>query len=858
VLDSKGFPAPAPLHGRPLPRRVNVRREMPEGALSGELREAVDELQAYLSDQLPPLLVLDSAHLLLAHAPELGAEVVRSWVNGQARAPGSNVSTVDFLFHAVKKLQLLGRLKLVEAQALHSYLDGLIAVLVAQAPPVERDALRTFLLQASEAESSLPTQVQVLYRPPTAAAPAGAPGVTASAQIPAEVATNLRHFSLLLSRLDPSSSRGSDEARMAALAEQAPQLVAAAAQSATTQAELEQHLASLSRLGLMTNVRLSELFNTLSQGLANWAVPGEAPAHDSAPVQAMQRIVELAGDPARAAGYFRELLVTIAKQLNDRSLPRAVQVLEVAKRVLAEGKVEKTSADLMLSTAHEELDPAQLMAQTQNAANLPLLRRLLNFYPALTPEGLLRTLDDEPDRARRRLWLALLEAHGVPARQAALDRLESSFSAGEHTQHTPWLQRNFVYLLHRIRPAAGDDPLREVRLVARCTELSLPAPLVREALVDLGLRHHPEAEAALRTCLEQIERLLEQPTGAPHDAPELRRMLGLAITGLARQGTTGGRRTVVEHGLKQRPALGDTLERLGELAGYDLAADPETVEKLLAALRAQLPMRVLGLSIRRHELGPHHLVRALQSTRCEPVRAAFEDVARRFPAEPFGQAAAAALASWHQAPAPPPELEASVPAPAPAAPAAGLAGDLEVFGLPELLQTLSQAESSGKLLLRDRAGRPTAELTLRKGQVREARVRKLTMPDAFYQLLETPQPGTFEFNRLAAEAVPDGDAYNVMGLLMEGMRRYDELQRARVLAPDHAFLRSTGNRPSPPREETDGGFIRDLWRQVKDGGTPSQCEEAIPADAYRIRSLLAHWLAEGSLAAVETRDSAPP
>ncbi len=830
---------------------------MPEGALSGELREAVDELQAYLSDQLPPLLVLDAAHLLLAHAPELGAEVVRSWVNGQARAPGSNVSTVDFLFHAVKKLQLLGRLKLVEAQALHSYLDGLIAVLVAQAPPLERDALRTFLLQASEAESSLPTQVQVLYRPPTAAAPAGAPGVTASAQIPAEVATNLRHFSLLLSRLDPSISRGSDEARMAALAEQAPQLVAAAAQSATTQAELEQHLASLSRLGLMTNVRLSELFNTLSQGLANWAVPGEAPAHDSAPVQAMQRIVELAGDPARAAGYFRELLATIAKQFNDHSLPRAVQVLEVAKRVLAEGKVEKTSADLMLGTAHDELDAAELMAQTQNAANLPLLRRLLNFYPALTPEGLLRVLDDEPDRAKRRLWLALLEAHGVPGRQAALDRLESSF-AGEHTQHTPWLQRNFVYLLHRIRPAAGDDPLREVRLVARCMDLALPAPLVREALVDLGLRHHPEAETALRACLEQIERLLEQPTGAPQDAPELRRMLGLVITGLARQGTISGRRTVVEHGLKQRPALGDTLERLGELAGYDLAADPETVEKLLAALRTQLPMRVLGLSIRRHEQGPNYLVRTLQSTRCEPVRAAFQDVARRFPAEPFGQAAATALANWHQAPAPPPEPEASVPAPPPAAPTAGLAGDLEVFGLPELLQTLSQAESSGRLVLRDRSGRATAELLLRKGQVREGRVRKLVLPDAFYQLLETPQPGTFEFNRLAAEAVPDGDAYNVMGLLMEGMRRYDELQRARVLAPDHTFLRSTGNRPSPTPEETDGGFIRDLWRQVKDGGTPSQCEEVIPADAYRIRGLLAHWLAEGSLAAVEAPDNAAP
>jgi hypothetical protein len=275
-------------------------------------------------------------------------------------------------------------------------------------------------------------------------------------------------------------------------------------------------------------------------------------------------------------------------------------------------------------------------------------------------------------------------------------------------------------------------------------------------------------------------------------------------------------------------------------------------------LRAQLPMRVLGLSIRRNELGPHHVVRALASTRCEPVRAAFEDVARRFPAEAFGQTAATALANWHKTPAAAPDPEVSTPPPAAATPTAGLAGDLEVFGLPELLQTLSQAESSGRLVLRDRSGRAAAELVLRKGEVREARVKKLTLPDAFYQLLETPQPGTFEFNRLPLESVSDGDSYNVMGLLMEGMRRYDELQRARVLAPDHTFLRSTGNRPSPREEETDGVFIRDLWRQVKDGGTPSQCEEAIAADAYRIRSLLAHWLSEGSLAAVEAPEAAAP
>jgi len=830
---------------------------MPEGALSGDLRSAVDELQAYLSDQVPPLLVLDSIHVLLSYPPELGAEVVRAWVGGQLRAPGANVTSTDFLFHAVKKIQLIGKLKLVELEPLSVYLEGLVEVLVSQVPALERETVRTYLLQAAEAEMGIASQVQVLYRPATPPGGVPAPHLTPSAQVSAEISANMRQFALLLSRLTTSSERvgGVDEQRVAALADQAPQLVAAAAQSARSQGELEQHLASLSRVGLMTNVRLSELFTTLSQGLPNWSL-AEGVTHESPPLIAMHRIVELTGDPAKAAGHFRELLNTVAKQFNNRALGRAVQVLDVAKRLMAEGTVEKASADLMLSLAHEDLEAAQLMAQTQNAGNLPLLRRLLNAYPALTPEGLLRTLDDEPDRSRRRLWLALLEAHGLPARAAALERLDQSVQEDRRSDHTMWLQRNFVYLLHRIRAGPGDDLLREVRLTIRCADLANVAPLVREALINLGLRHHPEAEAALRQRLEQLERNLEQPSTVPHDAPELRRMLSLVIAGLARQGTPSARRAVLDHGLKERPALGDTLERLGELGSYDLADDPELVDRLLAVLRAQLPVRVLGLAIRRHEIGPVHLVKALYSTRSEPVRSMFQDIAERFSEVPFGQNAAAALAAWSSAPAPPPEIDG--PAAPPPSPTAGLSGDLEVFGLPDLLQTLAQSETSGQLLLRDRSGHPTAAVILRKGLIREARVRKLPMPEAFYELLETPQAGTFEFNRQPIEAVPDGPSHDVMGLLMEGMRRYDELQRARVIAPDHVFLISTGGRPTAPPHEIDGAFIRELWMRAKDGATPRQCDEMLATDAYRVRALLAHWLTEGTLAVREAHGNTPP
>src|SRR4029453_11783684 len=126
-------------------------------------------------------------------------------------------------------------------------------------------------------------------------------------------------------------------------------------------------------------------------------------------------------------------------------------------------------------------------------------------------------------------------------------------------------------------------------------------------------------------------------------------------------------------------------------------------------------------------------------------------------------------------------------------------------------------------------------------------VGRLKLPDAFYQLLESPVPGTFEFARQPAEAITVERSSDVMALLMEGMRRYDELQRARALVPDNAYLRLTGARPAPFAEESDGAFIRDVWTRVKDGATPREIEVTVAADDYRLRALLGHWMTQGAL-----------
>ena len=74
-----------------------------------ELQEAADDLHLYLSDQKPPLIVVDSIAMLLEEAMPSVAGQIQAWVNNQnLTAPVS-----DYLFHAVKRIALFGGLDLI-------------------------------------------------------------------------------------------------------------------------------------------------------------------------------------------------------------------------------------------------------------------------------------------------------------------------------------------------------------------------------------------------------------------------------------------------------------------------------------------------------------------------------------------------------------------------------------------------------------------------------------------------------------------------------------------------------------------------------------------------------------------------
>jgi hypothetical protein len=207
-----------------------------------------------------------------------------------------------------------------------------------------------------------------------------------------------------------------------------------------------------------------------------------------------------------------------------------------------------------------------------------------------------------------------------------------------------------------------------------------------------------------------------------------------------------------------------------------------------------------------------------------------------------------AIAAWDR-PAASAEAARGVSAAAAAeAPAASLQGDLEVFGLPALLQSLADSSASGTLTLREPKGGPAfANLTLRDGKLEEIRRGKLKGEDAFYQLLERPSPGQFAFLKGAPPAAPGVTPRAVLPLTLEAMRRYDELQEAVALVPDAVFLVPTGEKPTPPPAEKDGSLLQALWERASRGGTPLDLEDVVASDSYRIRRVLAHWVEQGAL-----------
>jgi hypothetical protein len=453
-------------------------------------------------------------------------------------------------------------------------------------------------------------------------------------------------------------------------------------------------------------------------------------------------------------------------------------------------------------------------------------------------DSLVGELRVEEKRERRRLLLSLLEIHGPAARASCLGCLRKLAADGSTAAEDWHFKRNLLYLIRKTPRPADSPPDADLDAVVPFADPSLPPPLVKEAIAALAGIRHERAESALSSLVKGLEGMLAKKGEAPFDEAELQPLLDRAVAALARFGSPSSRRLVVEHGLKRKSGLGETGARLAELGSQNLSEDPELVDLLLKSARSEMPFKVFGLTLKKREDRLAPIVESLSGTPAPLVRKLFEEIVARHGDTPASKIAARALAAF------------DAPAEGEQAPAS-LMGDLAIFELPALLQSLASTEVTGGLTLRDASGAVVGKFLLENGRIHSAETGVLHGDDACYQLFERPTGGTFSFVRQAA-LPPARDAEaprEVVSILLEGMRRYDDFQRFSALVPDDLVLAPTDRKPSTEPDEADGALQKAVWTKASAGVTPKAIESAVAADSYRIRKLLVRWVEEGSLKA---------
>jgi hypothetical protein len=329
---------------------------------------------------------------------------------------------------------------------------------------------------------------------------------------------------------------------------------------------------------------------------------------------------------------------------------------------------------------HESLAKDILRKFVEKPDKHAQVRRILNFFPfGLGHPALLSELQAEHKRDRRRFLLALLEVHGPPARAAALEKLEAYRGGGDDPG--PYMLRNLCYLL-RLIPRSGEEPAdREIELLAHLAQPGSPPFLVREVVTGLGAMKEVKAQQALVDLLRVFEgEMARVAQGGEQERGEASAHLDRICSALARLGTPLGWNAVIDHALGRRPEMGPTLDRLRELSSQDLSASPPVVARLLGELQANLPRGVRRFWAGKKDPDLICIIDALSGTFTDGVAEAFQAIARRFPGHRFVPAAVRALEGFAA------RAKATEGSPLPARES----GELEVFGLPSLLQSLAE------------------------------------------------------------------------------------------------------------------------------------------------------------------------
>jgi hypothetical protein len=808
--------------------------------VSNEGENAVIELHRYLSGLTPPLRAGELFSTLVGLPPERIVGEIQAWVRDQRQANPATPAS-EFVFHAIRRLYLIGEIGIVDPERVDAFFDWLLPLAVESSPHDERPHLRGRIAAMTHRVSVVPTfsgNVAVPSIPayPIVAIPVEMPTPSALPPVAPETppASASEQFELIVSRIAKEQAArrviGQEEA-LAALA----QLVILAASTAGTKDILRDMMRRIPTL--VDPKQLGNVFQLMARSIPPWEIvlASQDKIYVPSAIPAMHKIISLSSDELERAKRLRELILAAIEQFNTGSLFAASAMLDLASTVMTEPGLFSNVADRIRSEAAATIDPNQLRNYVGEPARHTLLRKILGFFPSLSSEAMLSDLRGEPRQDRRRTLLALLQAWGPAGRDAALRRLKEELEQGPGAD--TWFLRNTIFLLHRIPREDESSTEEELEVLRQASSRDQMIYVAKEAIVAIATIHSTQAGRLLNERLTELENAVLRGDESRGPLEESLRTIDRIIAGLAKLGSPEALRRVVMHGLRTEPMLGDTRGRLAGLAQTDLSSASEALDRLIAAIRAELPS-VLGRVIGK-AANTTPLLQALSSTDTPSVRELLEEIAVRYQRLELGPLATATLS----------QLETVRARLAAASAKTGQmgreSGELRPFGLPELVQSLGESKASGLLTIAEADRRPRGRVVFYAGHVLDAESSALKDDEAFFNLIEHPEAGYFTFAPLE---VRDGSLRaEITPLLVEGLSRHDSLIRYRVLVPDGAAFRHKGPRPTPLGDEKDPALMKEVWRRTISGAAVASWEGQLPADSFRIRRLVVHWLEEGAI-----------
>ena len=783
---------------------------------------ALADFQRYLQNEIPPDGGADALAILMAQPPETLMQRVAAWTAEQHRAKG--VPVRELLLFAMRKIYITGELQLLDQEAIANYLDRVTGVVIRLCPDHERDVLRNEITQMRR------SRLSTMERPRPAVPAVALPEDVVSS----EEAAAAKRYSLIFDRLSKEiqSRGGAGTADPQAMA----QLLTMAAIRSQTGQQLNQYLEQLKPLA---GGKEGNVFVILGGAMPSWDMANLAPGSGAPPsqVNAMEKIIDLAENPAVVMQRFRELVTAAVDKFNEGALAAALWMFDVAEDTITEKKLDLDVVNQIRAAAVEAIDSVQLRKYAENKSKHGAVKFALEFFPSLHLDVLFNQLRGEKSAEYRRKLLGFIEAHGVRGRETALTNLEHELARPD--VDTYYL-RNLIYILHRTTRDINESVDREFEALSKASDKSQNIYVIKEAATALGQIKTDASVKCLIARLADFEALLLHNDTSTHPVGEMQKLLDRITGALARIGTTAGLLAVARHGMKANPPLGDTRARLAALSQHDLSFDEATVDMLLKTLREEIPGKLLGKLLPKKQDATVKLIEALSGTISDEADDVFRDIASRFPDQDVGKAAAQVLAKRN-----PPEAQVKSNEPV-----ATLTGELEFFGLPAVMQSLADMRATGVLTVTSKLKQPVSKLVFVDGKYINGQTKHIRGVDALYEALERPSAGSFAFVPYPPERLKtDIQPLDVIGLLLEGVRRHDELQRMLVIVPDATSYVKGTVRPVPHEEEQDAGLVREVWLKASSGNAVGEFERQLPIDGFRVRRLVAHWVEQGSLVA---------